>query len=65
MLSNDFERFQKRMDNLARHIEQAHSDVNEVHTSARKITQRFGQIEKVELDSPPISSPVLLDTETD
>lgn len=50
MLANDFERFQKRMDNLARHIEQAHADVSDVHTSARKITQRFGQIEKVELD---------------
>lgn len=50
MLANDFERFQKRMDNLARHIAQAHTDVEEVHTSAKKITQRFGQIEKVELD---------------
>ncbi len=49
-LANDFERFQKRMDNLARHIEQAHTDVTEVHTSAKKISQRFGQIEKVELD---------------
>lgn len=51
MLAADFERFQKRMDNLARHIEQAHTDVNEVHTSAKKISQRFDQIEKVELDS--------------
>lgn len=50
LLASDFERFQKRMDNLARHIAQAHVDVDEVHTSARKITQRFGQIEKVELD---------------
>ncbi len=50
LLANDFDRFQKRMDNLTKHIEQAHSDVTEVHTSARKITQRFGQIEKVELE---------------
>lgn len=50
MLAGDFERFQKRMDNLAKHIAQAHTDVDEVHTSARKITQRFGQIEKVELE---------------
>lgn len=64
LLANDFERFQKRMDNLARHIEQAHSDVNEVHTSAKKITQRFGQIEKVELDNPA-THPILLDTETE
>ena len=51
MLAADFERFQKRMDNLAKHIAMAHTDVDEVHTSARKITQRFGQIEKVELES--------------
>ncbi len=51
LLSVDFERFQKRMDNLARHIEQAHTDVSEVHTSAKKITQRFNQIEQVELES--------------
>lgn len=49
MLASDFERFQKRMDNLARHISQAHSDVEQVHTSAKKITERFGFIEKVEL----------------
>lgn len=49
MLANDFERFQKRMDNLARHIEQAHTDVTEVNTSAKKITSRFEQIEQVEL----------------
>jgi len=49
LLSSDFERFQKRMDNLARHIEQAHTDVTEVHTSAKKISHRFGQIEKVEV----------------
>ncbi|MEO8400177.1 MAG: DNA recombination protein RmuC [Gammaproteobacteria bacterium] len=62
LLSSDFERFQKRMDNLARHIEQAHTDVAEVHTSARKITQRFNQIEKVELDSLK-PDPVVLEQE--
>ena len=64
LLANDFERFQKRMDNLARHIEQAHTDVNEVHTSAKKITQRFGQIEKVELENSPPNS-ILMNTNTD
>src|SRR5579872_2896168 len=54
LLGTDFERFQKRMDNLARHIEQAHTDVNEVNTSAKKITQRFGQIEQVELGVEPV-----------
>lgn len=50
LLSNDFNRFQERMDNLAKHIEQAHHDVEQVHTSAKKITQRFTTIEKVELN---------------
>ncbi len=48
LLANDFKRFQGRMDNLAKHIEQAHSDVEQVHTSAKKISQRFSSIEKVE-----------------
>jgi DNA recombination protein RmuC len=51
VLAGDFDRFQKRMDNLARHIAQAHTDVEQVHTSAKKITERFGQIEQVELNS--------------
>lgn len=48
-LAKDFNRFQKRMDNLAKHVNQAHDDVSEIHTSAKKITQRFTKIEKVEL----------------
>ncbi len=48
-LSKDFGRFQTRMDNLARHIQQANKDVDEVNTSARKITSRFEKIEKVEV----------------
>lgn len=49
-LGEDFERFQKRMDNLARHISQANIDVSQVHTSAKKISERFIQIEQVELE---------------
>ena len=48
-LSKDFSRFQGRMDNLSKHIEQASKDVSEVNTSARKISSRFEKIEKVEL----------------
>ena len=48
-LSKDFGRFQTRMDNLAKHIQQANKDVDEVNTSARKITSRFEKIEKVEV----------------
>jgi DNA recombination protein RmuC len=52
-LSEDFGRFEKRMGNLAQHIRQANKDVDEVNVSARKISARFGQIEKVELDELP------------
>lgn len=52
-LADDFDRFQKRMDNLARHINQAQTDVEQVHTSAKKITERFSMIEKVELVAIP------------
>jgi len=48
-LSHDFQRFEKRMDKLSKHIDLAHQDVNEVNTSAKKITQRFQKIESVEL----------------
>ncbi|KTD35966.1 transmembrane protein [Legionella nautarum] len=49
-LADDFQRFEKRMDKLSKHIDLAHQDVNEVSTSAKKITQRFQKIESVELD---------------
>lgn len=49
-LSKDFGRFKNRMDNLAKHIGQAHQDVSDVNISARKISSRFEKIEKVELE---------------
>ncbi|MCC7299757.1 MAG: DNA recombination protein RmuC [Verrucomicrobia bacterium] len=52
-LSQDFNRFQDRMDKLAAHIGQAQKDVDEVQTSARKITSRFEKIEKAELSDAP------------
>jgi DNA recombination protein RmuC len=58
-LSQDFSRFQERMDKLAAHIGQAHKDVDDVQTSARKITSRFGKIEKVELSG---AHPALTDS---
>lgn len=48
-LSRDFSRFQKRMDNLSKHIHQAHTDVEDIHKSSKKITSRFQKIEQVEL----------------
>lgn len=50
LLGKDFERFQKRIDNLAKHIHLAHQDVDEVHKSSKKLTSRFSKIEQVELD---------------
>jgi hypothetical protein len=35
--ASDFYRFQKRMGNFARHIAQAHTDIEEVYVSARKL----------------------------
>ena len=50
LLADDFKRFQKRMDDVSRHIAKAHTEVDQVQISAKKITARFGQIEKVELE---------------
>ena len=38
------------MQQLAKHIDQAHQDVQQVNTSAKKISQRFGQIDKCEVN---------------
>lgn len=65
MLASDFDRFQKRMDNLARHIAQAHTDIEQVHTSAKKITERFGMIEKVELTGVNLPEHELTDTSSE
>ena len=62
-LAEDFSRFQIRMDNLAKRIQQAHADVEQIHTSSRKISQRFIQIEKAEFDILKNESPTLLQNE--
>ncbi len=49
-LAKDFSRFQERMDKLKAHIKMADKDVQEIHTSATKITSRFVKIEKVDLE---------------
>ena len=48
-LSVEFSRFDERMRDLARHIKQAHDDVEKVQITSSKISQRFAQIEGVEL----------------
>lgn len=57
-LSNDFSRFKGRFNNLARHIDQAASDVKQIHTSADKISKRFDKIEQVELDDSKATSSI-------
>ncbi len=49
-LSQDFERFNQRMGKLSLHISQAHQDVEEVETSAQRISRRFKKIDQVELE---------------
>ncbi|MEM9243595.1 MAG: DNA recombination protein RmuC [Pseudomonadota bacterium] len=49
-LGKDFGRFEGRMQNLSRHIRQAHDDVGEVNKSAEKLVKRFEKIEQVELE---------------
>jgi DNA recombination protein RmuC len=64
-LSNDFKRFQRRMDDVTLHIAKAHSEVEQVNISAKKITNRFGQIERVELGESqlPANTNAVLDSE--
>jgi DNA recombination protein RmuC len=38
------------MDQLVKHVDQAHRDVQDARTSARKLTGRFAKIEQVQLD---------------
>jgi DNA recombination protein RmuC len=49
-LGKDFARFDQRMKKLADHIRLAHQDAEDVRVSSDKITRRFNQIERVELD---------------
>jgi DNA recombination protein RmuC len=52
-LSKDFGRFDVRMKKLADNIRQAHENAQEVHISSQKISNRFAQIERVELVKTP------------
>jgi len=53
-LSKDFERFDVRMKKLADNIRQAHENAQDVHVSSQKISNRFKQIERVELTSSDV-----------
>ncbi len=55
-LAKDFARFDERMKKLATHIDLANKDVSEVRISSDKISKRFAQIERVELEHPETAS---------
>jgi DNA recombination protein RmuC len=46
------------MRDLARHIKQAHEDVEKVQVTSSKISQRFAQIERAELTEPEHGVPL-------
>jgi DNA recombination protein RmuC len=49
-LGKEFERFDTRMKKLADHIRLAHEDALDVHTTSKKISERFRKIESVEVE---------------
>ena len=51
-LGKEFGRFDERMKKLADHIRQAQQDAEDVRITSDKISRRFSQIERVELDEP-------------
>ena len=63
-LSKDFNLFDDRMKKLADHIRLAGKDVEEIHVSSRKITQRFEQIESVQLEEKLAADKVVRLAET-
>jgi DNA recombination protein RmuC len=60
LLSKDFGRFEKRMQNLSRHINQANQDVGEIQASSKKITNRFSKIEQLDIDHSQVDEHNLL-----
>lgn len=48
-LALDFKRFDKRLQNLTRYIQQANDEATDVHTSAKKITSRFEKIDHLDM----------------
>jgi DNA recombination protein RmuC len=57
-LAIEFNRFDDRMRDLARHIKQAHEDVEKVQVTSSKISQRFAQIEGVDLGDVEHAAPL-------
>ena len=60
-LAVEFNRFDERMQELARHIRQAAEDVDRIQTTGGKITQQFRRIEAAEVDDAPAAEVVRLE----
>ncbi|AUO00165.1 DNA recombination protein RmuC [Bacteriovorax stolpii] len=50
-LGEEFGRYKIRWDKLAQHIDNVSKDVKDIHTTTEKITNRFGQISNVQIDT--------------
>ena len=55
-LAQDFQRFDKRMDKLSKHLDQAHQDMSDVQISAKKITLQFQKMESVEIHQEDVKA---------
>ena len=62
-LAVEFSRFDERMKELARHIRQAHEDVEKIQVTGGKITQQFARIESAEVEESPPDNVVRLPEE--
>jgi DNA recombination protein RmuC len=56
-LAVEFNRFDDRLKDLARHIRQANDDVEKIQVTGGKITQQFLRIESAEVEEPAPKSP--------
>ena len=62
-LATDFQRFEQRMDSVAKHLNEANNKVDQVKISATKISKRFRQIEQAEIEhDTSIKKPALLES---
>lgn len=53
-LVEDIGRLDERVDNLAKHFEQANKDIAEIRTSSSKIVRRIDKIEEIEFAEPEV-----------
>lgn len=51
-LGIEFRRYKDRWESLARHISQVSKDVDDIHTTTKKISDKFEKIQNAELPSP-------------